>query len=54
MDESLGATAWTGRTAEALSVPVQTVRTWNIGRFLPRHRRVLTLALAQLTAQQVK
>jgi DNA-binding transcriptional regulator YiaG len=42
------------QAAEALGVPVQTVRAWEIGRYLPRHRRLLTLALAQVTSQQSK
>jgi DNA-binding transcriptional regulator YiaG len=46
---------WTQeQAAEALDVPVQTVRAWEIGRYLPRHRRVLTLALAQITSEQRK
>jgi DNA-binding transcriptional regulator YiaG len=50
--KSLG---WTQeRGAEALGVPVQTIRAWEIGRYLPRHRRVLTLALAQITTEQQK
>ena len=44
---------WTqAQAAEALGVPVQTVRAWEINRYPPRHRRVLTLALAQITAEQ--
>ena len=46
---------WTQeQAAAALDVPVQTVRAWEIGRYLPRHRRVLTLALAQITSEQQK
>jgi DNA-binding XRE family transcriptional regulator len=46
---------WTQeQAAEALDVPVQTIRAWEINRYPPRHRRVLTLALAQLTAEQQK
>lgn len=46
---------WTQeQAAAALDVPVQTVRAWEIGRYLPRHRRVLTLALAQVTSEQQK
>lgn len=44
---------WTQeQAAQALDVPVQTVRAWEIGRYLPRHRRVLTLALAQVMSEQ--
>jgi DNA-binding XRE family transcriptional regulator len=36
---------WTQeQAAEALDVPVQTIRAWEINRYPPRHRRVLTLA----------
>jgi DNA-binding transcriptional regulator YiaG len=46
---------WTQeQAAAALGVPVQTVRAWEIGRYPPRHRRVLTLALAQVAAEQQK
>ena len=46
---------WTQeQAAAALDVPVQTIRAWEIGRYLPRHQRVLRLALAQLTSEQQK
>ena len=46
---------WTQeQAAAALDVPVQTVRAWVIGRYPPRHPRVLTLALAQVTSEQQK
>jgi DNA-binding XRE family transcriptional regulator len=46
---------WTQeQAAAALGVPVQTIRAWEIGRYLPRHRQMLTLALTHIASEQQK